>query len=401
LRSDDETAQADEFPANILLVGDYPANLAALETSLDPLGHKLIKASSGRQANELLTREEVAVILIDVRTQGLDGVKASELMRNGWRAQRTPVIFLTAADSDMGSVLDDCARGPVDFLPAPCAPEILRCKVSVFVDLFLKERTIRHQAAALHQQQRALAGAEAANRIKDEFLAIVSHELRNPLNAITGWVHLLNTGNLDSAKSKRALEIIERNVQLQVSLIDEILDLSRIANGKVHLTLLTVDLIPLIESALDAMRPSVEAKDLLLTWEWNGPPVCVNGDSERLHQVISNLVSNAVKFTPPSGRVSINLERDEHQATLVVSDSGKGISAEFLPFVFDMFRQADSSITRDHHGLGLKLAIARKLVELHGGRIAARSEGTDKGATFSVSLPLQASPAGDGPPDGS
>jgi len=249
-------------------------------------------------------------------------------------------------------------------------------------------------ATDIEIENQALPHAEAANQIRDEFLATVSHELRNPLNAIMGWVHLLHAGNLDPAMSKRALAAIERNVHLQVSLIDEILDLSRIAKGKVHLTLCTVDLIPLIESVLDAMRPAAEAKGLLLTWEWSGAPVCVNGDSERLQQVISNLVSNAIKFTPPSGRVSITLERGEHEATLVIRDTGKGISAEFLPFVFDMFSQADSSITRDHHGLGLGLAIARKLVELHRGRISAQSEGTGKGTTFSVSLPLQTSQIG-------
>ncbi|MGH7914513.1 MAG: response regulator [Candidatus Binataceae bacterium] len=506
--------------ASILLVDDYPANLAALEATLEPLGHKLIKASSGRQAIELLAREEVAVVLMDVRMPGLDGFKTAELMRSRWRARPTPVIFLTAADSDTAPVLDGYARGAVDFLVKPVEPEILRCKVSVFIDLFLREQTIRHQAAALRQQERdalerkgdlrfrkltdamplcvvvtdnrgcpvywnesalaytgvaldssasretllnavhptdrehlaqrwnesisshrqfeikfrirgrdglyrwhlgrgipqrddaagvtgwiliatdieienqALTQAEAANRIKDEFLATVSHELRNPLNAIIGWVNLLQSGNLDPAKSKRALETIERNVHLQVSLIEEILDLSRIAKDKVHLTLRAIDLVPLVESALDAMRPAAEAKGLLLGWEWNGLPVCINGDSERLQQVISNLISNAVKFTPPNGRVRIALERGEYEATLVVSDTGKGISAEFLPFVFDMFRQADSSTTRDHHGLGLGLAIAHKLVELHGGRIAARSEGIGKGATFSVTVPLQNSQAG-------
>jgi signal transduction histidine kinase len=244
-------------------------------------------------------------------------------------------------------------------------------------------------ATDIEVENQALLQAEGANRIKDEFLATVSHELRNPLNAIVGWVNLLQSGSLDAAGSKRALETIERNVHLQVSLIDEILDLSRIAKGKVHLTLRQINLIPLVESALDVIRPRAEAKNLQVEWQWNGPPLRVNGDSERLQQVISNLMSNAVKFTPAGGRVRVSLEPGVREVTLTVSDTGKGIATEFLPFVFDMFRQADSSTTRGHDGLGLGLAIARKLVELHRGRIRAESEGVDKGATFSVTLPLQ------------
>jgi CheY-like chemotaxis protein len=153
-------------------------------------------------------------------------------------------------------------------------------------------------------------------------------------------------------------------------------------------------LVPLIEGALDVTRPAAEAKNLQVEWAWSGPPLCINGDSERLQQVISNLVSNAVKFTPEGGRVRLNLERGARDVTLTVSDTGKGIGAEFLPFVFDMFRQADSSTTREHYGLGLGLAIARKLVELHGGSIRAESDGVDKGATFSVTFPLQTLQAG-------
>jgi hypothetical protein len=496
------------------LVDDYPANLAALEAILEPLGHRLIKASSGHQAIALLAREDVAVVLMDVRMPGLDGFKTAELMRSRTRARFTPVIFLTAADTDTSAILDGYARGAADFLVKPFEPEILRRKVAVFVDLYIKEQTIRNQAAALHRQEReaferqsdlrfrklmdamplciivtdnqakpvywnesalnyagvpldaassrdalldtiyptdredlsqrwngsiaaqrefelkfrirghdglyrwhlgrgipqrddseavvgwiltatdiesenrALLQAEEANRVKDEFLATVSHELRNPLNAIVGWLCLLKDGKLDPASSKKALDTIDRNVHLQVSLIDEILDLSRIVRDKVHLTTRPMDLIPLIDGVLNAIRPTAEDKKLRLEWAWGGPPVRINGDPERLKQGISNIVSNAVKFTPGGGLVCVGLECGAHELALTVSDTGKGIRADFLPFVFDMFRQGDSTTTREHYGLGLGLAIARKLIELHGGRVKVESAGLDQGATFSVILPL-------------
>jgi CheY-like chemotaxis protein len=245
-------------------------------------------------------------------------------------------------------------------------------------------------ATDIDVESQALAQAEAANRIKDEFLATVSHELRNPLNAIIGWVHLLRGGGLDSDKEKRALETIERNVQLQVALIDEILDLSRITRNKIHLAFRSIDLGSTVESTLTAMRPAAEAKKVAIEWARPPAPVTVSGDPERMQQVISNLVSNAVKFTPAGGRVTIRLEREGREAKLTVSDTGIGISAEFLPFVFDPFKQADSSTTRQHAGLGLGLAITKKLVELHGGGVTAQSDGNGKGASFSISLPLLA-----------
>jgi PAS domain S-box-containing protein len=231
---------------------------------------------------------------------------------------------------------------------------------------------------------------EAANQFKHEFLAVASHKLRNPLNAIIGWVNLLQRGNLDDAKSKRALETIERNVYLQVTLIDEILDLSQISQGRAKLTRRTVDLIQVIEDALNVVRSSAEAKGLPMGWEWAGPPIYIHGDHERLQQVISRLVSNSVKFTPTGGRIFLTLECGASEVTLAVKDTGRGIDSEFLPVVFDLFRKAETSAGRGDYGLGLGLAIARKLVELHGGRMEAESEGVNKGATFSLTLPMLA-----------
>jgi PAS domain S-box-containing protein len=243
-------------------------------------------------------------------------------------------------------------------------------------------------ATDIDDQHQALAKAEAANRIKDEFLAVVSHELRNPLNAIIGWVHLLRSGGLDETKTRRAIETIEHNVNLQVSLINEILDLSRIVRNQVRLVFRPTDLISSVQSLLTALRPVAEGKGLQLVWQSADMPVFVSADPERLQQIISNLVSNAIKFTPRGGRVRIALTHDEHEARLAVSDTGIGIDPEFLPHVFDAFRQAESTTTRQYGGLGLGLAISRRLVELHGGKVHAESGGPGQGATFTVTLPL-------------
>jgi PAS domain S-box-containing protein len=243
-------------------------------------------------------------------------------------------------------------------------------------------------ATDIEDQHQALAEAQTANRIKDEFLAVVSHELRNPLNAIIGWVHLLRGGDLDDKKTRRAVETIERNVNLQASLIDEILDLSRIARNKVRLVSRPIDLVSSVQSSLTALGPAAASKGLRLDWQSSDSPVFVNGDPERLQQVISNLVSNAIKFTPNDGRVTIALTHDQHEARLTVCDTGIGISPEFLPHLFEAFRQAESTTTRQHGGLGLGLAISKRLIELHGGQVHAESGGPNQGASFTVTLPL-------------
>ncbi|MBV8478535.1 MAG: response regulator, partial [Acidobacteria bacterium] len=242
-------------------------------------------------------------------------------------------------------------------------------------------------ATDIEDQHRALANAEAANRVKDEFLAVVSHELRNPLNAIIGWVHLLRSG-LDAAKIQRAVETIERNVNLQVSLIDEILDLSRIVRDKVRLLRRPIDLTGTVQSSLTAMRSAAQSKGIEIEWQNAGRPISVNGDPERLQQIISNLVSNAIKFTPGGGQVTVTLTGDGDEAKLMVSDTGIGIAPEFLPHVFDPFRQAEATTTREQGGLGLGLAISKRLVELHGGAVRAESGGRNRGANFTVTLPL-------------
>ncbi|WP_143855667.1 hybrid sensor histidine kinase/response regulator, partial [Nostoc sp. 'Peltigera membranacea cyanobiont' 232] len=240
----------------------------------------------------------------------------------------------------------------------------------------------------LQLEQAARTEAERANRIKDEFLAVLSHELRSPLNPILGWARLLQTREFHQAEIKKAIATIERNAKLQAQLIEDLLDVSRILQGKLNLNMFPVNLVLVIEAGLETVRLAVEAKDIQIKTMLDASLAHVLGDSGRLQQVIWNLLSNAVKFTPEGGKIAIRLERIDTQAQITVSDTGKGINPEFIPYVFEYFRQADSTTTRRSGGLGLGLAIVRHLIELHGGTIWAESLGEGQGAIFTVRLPL-------------
>jgi CheY-like chemotaxis protein/two-component sensor histidine kinase len=238
--------------------------------------------------------------------------------------------------------------------------------------------------------ERALrARAEEQNRIKDEFLATLSHELRTPLNAITGWAHILQTGGLAPADQLRAVETILRNARLQASLIEDLLDVSRIISGKLRIELAPLDFAKVIEAAVDAVTPSASTKNVGIAREVSLGPVRVQGDAVRLQQVVWNLLSNAVKFTEPGGHVVLRARRHGRNVVLEVEDNGRGIAAEFLPFLFERFRQAEHPLQRARgSGLGLGLGIVRYLVEAHHGKVVAKSDGEGCGATFTVSLPL-------------
>jgi PAS domain S-box-containing protein len=249
---------------------------------------------------------------------------------------------------------------------------------------------LAHRAAFAVENARLYRDAQEVNRLKDEFLATLSHELRTPLTAVLGWTRLLSTGQLDEATQARALETIERNAQAQVQLIDDILDVSRVIRGKLRLNVRSVELAPVIEAAVDSVRPAAEAKGVRLQVVLDHGAGPISGDPDRLQQVVWNLLSNAVKFTPREGRVQVVLSRLNSHLEVAVMDSGQGIEPEFLPYVFDRFRQADPTTTRAHGGLGLGLAIVRHLIELHGGSVKAESGGAGQGATFRVMLPLLA-----------
>jgi len=253
-----------------------------------------------------------------------------------------------------------------------------------------RKQAEEERAQLLVREQAARAEAEQANRTKDEFLATLSHELRTPLSAILGWSHLVRTGKLDEPQMSRAFETIERNARSQSQLIDDLLDVSRIITGKLQIESRPIDLCAVIEAAVDAVRPASEAKDIQFETALDAEACTVSGDANRLQQIFWNLFSNAIKFTPAGGRVSVALKRVEDRVQVSVSDSGVGITPEFLPYIFDRFRQADGSTTRVHGGLGLGLSIVQHLVQLHGGSVSVESEGQDRGANFIVNLPLAA-----------
>jgi signal transduction histidine kinase len=249
-------------------------------------------------------------------------------------------------------------------------------------------RAKQERERLLELERAARSEAETASRLKDEFLATVSHELRTPLTAVLGWIHILRGGLLDEQSAARALETIERNARSQNQLIEDLLDVSRIITGKLRLDVRPLDPTAIIESAIEAVLPAAEAKDIRVQKVLDNGVSSISGDPARLQQVVWNLLSNAIKFTPRGGRVHVRLERINSHIEIAVSDTGDGIKKEFLPFVFDRFRQADGTTARRYGGLGLGLAIVRHLVELHGGTVQADSPGEGEGAVFTVKLPL-------------
>jgi signal transduction histidine kinase/ActR/RegA family two-component response regulator len=258
----------------------------------------------------------------------------------------------------------------------------------IFVIAAVTDITVRKRAAEAERQARRQA--EEASRAKDEFLAMLSHELRTPLSAILGWAVILRRGQMPLERASHALEVIERNARAEAQLVESLLDLSRIAAGKLRLDTERVDLSSLVQAVVDSLRPSANAKGVALEMAARPGPMVVVGDSGRLQQIFSNLLTNAVKFTTQDGHIQVRLTRIGSQAQIQVIDDGEGIDPDFLPHIFDRFRQADGAKSRAHGGLGLGLAIVRELVQAHGGTAVAESQGKGRGSTFTVTLPIPA-----------
>lgn len=307
-----------------------------------------------------------------------------------------PVIVLTSAVEDSQTDLRLSPLKPVgnvSLLERPLRAATLISTVKVALRSRRRQydvrELLREQIIARQKEETGRREAERLNRIKEEFLTTLSHELRTPLTPLLGWTKMLLSGALTPAASTRALTIIERNIKAQGQLIDDLLDISRIVTGKMRLNLGPIDINKVVETSVDIIRPAVDAKRITLDVEIPSEPVMMTGDFDRLQQVCWNLLTNAVKFTPVGGNISLRVVRNETHVELVVTDSGIGISAEFLPRLFERFSQADSSFTRSYNGLGIGLSLVRSLVELHGGIVRGESAGAGSGATFSVSLPYK------------
>ena len=305
---------------------------------------------------------------------------APQMMREGQIVSSASHTALTARDG---------TERPIDYSEAPIKDAKGKTvgAVLVFRDITKRKQEEEERSRLLASERAARREAEEVSRLKDEFLATVSHELRTPLISINGWTQLLREGRISGEQAERALESIERNAKSQTQLVNDLLDVSRIITGKMRLDVGPLRLGSVIEAAVESVRPSAEAKDIRLSVLLNPAVDTISGDAERLQQAVWNLLSNAIRFTQKGGRVQVRLERVDSHVEITVADNGRGIKPEFLPHVFDRFRQEEGGTDRQHGGLGLGLAIVRQLVELHGGTVHADSAGLGQGATFTITLP--------------
>jgi signal transduction histidine kinase len=391
-RSGDEQ-EVSIGPASILVVDDHPANLTAARAVLEPLGQEIVAVSSGEQALVELSARKFVVALLDVNMPGMTGLDLARTIREtNHQNASLPIIFLTAMETDTAQIRDAYATGAVDYVHKPIEPDILRSKVATFVDLYRTGQQLAREIAARAEIEAARAAAEQSNREKDEFLAILSHELRTPLTAILIRCHVLLSGSSDPTAIERGLRMIEHSAQREAYIIDNVIEMGRLATSSVVMDMGMVDVAAVLREVVDRVSWNAGQQNIALAVTIAPEPAKVWGDGQRLRQALFNVVSNAVKFTPPAGRIDIRLEREPAHVVVRVIDTGIGFSAEVAARLFEKFKQADSSSTRPYGGLGLGLAVARHIVELHGGTIRAHSAGPAQGAAVTVTLPC-ASPA--------
>ncbi len=402
---------------DILVVDDTSANLLAFEAALQPLGCRLVLARSGPEGLARILEQDFALILLDVQMPGMDGYECARLIRSRTRNRAVPIIFVTAFSRDESGVLEAYKLGAVDFLFKPVHPEVLRGKVSVFVELFdaqareqhrLLEDQRRHlEAEGLRreaEQQRATAielgqlndALALADRRKDEFLAILAHELRNPLAPLQTALELIRRAP-DQPIAPRTLDILDRQVYQMTRLVDDLLEVSRITAGKIELRRARLRLTDVVEESLLASRVQVDARrHTLVTHAPERSPLVV-ADPMRLAQIITNLVNNAAKYTDPGGDIELAWGEDGDTAFVRVTDNGRGIPADLIGRVFEMFVQERAG-TDGGDGLGLGLALVQRLVTMHGGTVTAASPGPGRGSVFEVRLPVATAQPGDAQP---
>jgi signal transduction histidine kinase len=424
---------------SILLVDDQPARLMSYESILGDLGQNLVCARSGIEALERLMKEEFAVVLLDVSMPGMDGFETASLIHQHPRFERTPIIFVTGVHISELDRLKGYKLGAVDYVSIPVVPEILRSKVAVLVELHCQRRELQklntglaeanahlalanstlqaeknrelellntnlqtanteleHAIRALQSEVAERARAELAlkeaDRHKDEFLATLAHELRNPLAPIRNAVDIMTRLPLENPKLVWARDAIGRQAGHLTRLVDDLLDVSRITRGRINLTKEPLAIGPLLMRAIETVQPSISARGHELRVECPDERLMIDGDQTRLIQVLGNVLSNAAKYTPPGGRIEVLARRKlvggAPQLEIRVRDNGIGIATESLPRLFNLFSQLDTGDRRSQNGLGIGLALVRRLVEMHAGEVSVHSAGTGQGSEFTIHLPL-------------
>ena len=422
-------------PINILLVDDQPARLLSYEAILGDLGHNLVRAQSGLEALERLMGAQYALILLDVSMPGMDGFETASLIHEHPRFEQTPIIFVTGVHVTELDRLKGYKLGAVDYVYIPVVPEILRSKVEVLVELYAKRRELQVLNAHMQRAHAQLAEAHAllqaertrelhalnadlrranheleaanaalqsevaerarieralkeADRHKDEFLAMLAHELRNPLAPLQNAVQIMQRRPSVDPQLVWMREIIERQLAHLSRLVDDLLDVSRITRGKIRLTREPLRLEALIARALETVQPLITERRHELSVEIEEAGLSVEGDLTRLTQIIGNILSNAARYTESGGHIALRARRDGAMLEITVRDDGIGIPADLLPTVFELFTQLERPSARTQGGLGIGLALVRKLVELHEGTVSAQSDGPGRGSLFTVRLPL-------------
>jgi signal transduction histidine kinase len=379
----------------VLNVDDYDPSRYARTQLLRHAGFDVVEVSTGRGALEMAAKERPGIVLLDVNLPDMSGLEVCRTLKADPRTMTVPVLHISATYTRSAHAVLGLDGGADAYLVEPVDPPMLLATVNALLRARRAEDAL---TAALARERAAREELEAAGRAKDQFLATLSHELRSPLAAILGWARMLRGGTLDAEATAHALQVVERNTMQQTQLVEDMLDVSRIITGQLRLHFAPTDIIAVVRAAIDAIGPTADAKGVQVRLRVEGNVEPVLGDASRLQQVVSNLLANAVKFTPAGGRIDVQLGVRANEVRLIVADTGQGIRPEFLPHLFERFRQADSGPARAQGGLGLGLAIVRHLVEQHGGTVTVQSAGEGKGATFTVALPRRAPAAREGRP---
>jgi signal transduction histidine kinase len=396
-------------PVRILIVDDEPRNLIVLETILDQPGYELVRARSGDEALLALVSGEFALLILDIRMPGMSGFDLAKIIQGRKKSAQIPIIFLTAYYNEDQHVLEGYGTGAVDYLHKPVNVAMLRSKVAVFVALYRKQQEVLGANRALlaevnerrkaEEQLRVLnesldqrvhdrtAELRHANRRKDEFLATLAHELRNPLAPVRNAVELLHRVGPATPEVRWARAIIDRQTRNLTRLIDDLMDVSRISRGQMELRRERVECAQVVQAAVETSRPVIEEHGHRLTVSVPPSTVLLDADPTRLAQVFLNLLNNAAKYMEGAGLIELRAELHGNRVTVTVRDAGIGIAAENLPLVFDMFSRVETGSNRSRGGLGIGLYLSKQIVELHGGSIEARSAGLGTGSEFMVSLP--------------